>query len=458
MREVGRNDPCPCGSGKKYKQCHLRSEATAPPSDAERAASFHRRDGELVGQILRLSRQEFGDGWLDECLDVLGVDRIEFEQSSYHIVVPLLIYHLPTRERLLIDLFLEWNRSRLLVDDYDWLEAQRRAWLSAWEVRSVEPGIGMRIEDLLTGESRFVHEKGASGVLVNRDTILARVIDHEGLSVIAGCHPRQLPPGFAAEWTKRARSSCRSRRSKIPPERLRQSDVIVPFFTSWGAAARAMDERPLPTFANTDGDPLLLTTDQFRIPPGRREEVEGRLGAGEGVEIDSAQSGGTRFTFTRPGNTRIKSWENTVVGSALISGDALRIETNSIRRADALRGRIEQACGDLIEHKGRVHSDPKALMKKDPKRKRAVEKTPPELIQYLLKARMQHMRDWVDESVPALGGLTPRQASADVKARRKLDILLKDFENREARHPREEQIDIGELRRILGMGDSATSG
>ncbi|HEV3005108.1 MAG TPA: SEC-C metal-binding domain-containing protein, partial [Pirellulales bacterium] len=23
--QVGRNDPCPCGSGKKYKNCHLRS-------------------------------------------------------------------------------------------------------------------------------------------------------------------------------------------------------------------------------------------------------------------------------------------------------------------------------------------------------------------------------------------------------------------------------------------------
>lgn len=23
-RKVGRNDPCPCGSGKKYKQCHGR--------------------------------------------------------------------------------------------------------------------------------------------------------------------------------------------------------------------------------------------------------------------------------------------------------------------------------------------------------------------------------------------------------------------------------------------------
>ncbi len=25
--KVGRNDPCPCGSGKKYKNCHMRAEA-----------------------------------------------------------------------------------------------------------------------------------------------------------------------------------------------------------------------------------------------------------------------------------------------------------------------------------------------------------------------------------------------------------------------------------------------
>jgi len=24
LPKVGRNDPCPCGSGKKYKQCHGR--------------------------------------------------------------------------------------------------------------------------------------------------------------------------------------------------------------------------------------------------------------------------------------------------------------------------------------------------------------------------------------------------------------------------------------------------
>ena len=26
MEKVGRNDPCPCGSGKKYKNCHQNSE------------------------------------------------------------------------------------------------------------------------------------------------------------------------------------------------------------------------------------------------------------------------------------------------------------------------------------------------------------------------------------------------------------------------------------------------
>jgi hypothetical protein len=28
---VGRNDPCPCGSGKKYKKCHALAESSAPP-------------------------------------------------------------------------------------------------------------------------------------------------------------------------------------------------------------------------------------------------------------------------------------------------------------------------------------------------------------------------------------------------------------------------------------------
>jgi preprotein translocase subunit SecA len=28
--KVGRNDPCPCGSGKKYKNCHMKLQANQP--------------------------------------------------------------------------------------------------------------------------------------------------------------------------------------------------------------------------------------------------------------------------------------------------------------------------------------------------------------------------------------------------------------------------------------------
>ena len=31
-KKIGRNDPCPCGSGKKYKNCHLGKDQEAPSS------------------------------------------------------------------------------------------------------------------------------------------------------------------------------------------------------------------------------------------------------------------------------------------------------------------------------------------------------------------------------------------------------------------------------------------
>ena len=36
MPKTGRNDPCPCGSGKKYKQCCLETDRTAEFAPAVR--------------------------------------------------------------------------------------------------------------------------------------------------------------------------------------------------------------------------------------------------------------------------------------------------------------------------------------------------------------------------------------------------------------------------------------
>ncbi|MCB0027804.1 MAG: SEC-C domain-containing protein, partial [Anaerolineales bacterium] len=36
--KVGRNDPCPCGSGKKYKHCHMKQDEAARRGRAPGAA------------------------------------------------------------------------------------------------------------------------------------------------------------------------------------------------------------------------------------------------------------------------------------------------------------------------------------------------------------------------------------------------------------------------------------
>jgi hypothetical protein len=33
--KIGRNDPCPCGSGKKYKKCHGAATAAVPAATAK---------------------------------------------------------------------------------------------------------------------------------------------------------------------------------------------------------------------------------------------------------------------------------------------------------------------------------------------------------------------------------------------------------------------------------------
>jgi len=49
MAKTGRNDPCPCGSGQKYKRCCLtRDEAAERAAAAEQAAALLAHEAELV--------------------------------------------------------------------------------------------------------------------------------------------------------------------------------------------------------------------------------------------------------------------------------------------------------------------------------------------------------------------------------------------------------------------------
>ena len=76
---------------------------------------------------------------------------------------------------------------------------------------------------------------------------------------------------------------------------------------------------------------------------------------------------------------------------------------------------------------------------------------PPELKAIARQMKEAHMQSWVDEQIPALGGLTPRQAAASKQSRKQLELLLKEFEHFEAQLPPDERFDMQRVRTTLGM-------
>jgi hypothetical protein len=75
----------------------------------------------------------------------------------------------------------------------------------------------------------------------------------------------------------------------------------------------------------------------------------------------------------------------------------------------------------------------------------------PEAGQLVLEFKRRHYAAWLDEPIPALGDLTPREAVHRPASRRQLELLLQDMEQAEARGPAGQGVDFGWVRGELGL-------
>ena len=67
MLKIGRNDPCPCGSGKKYKKCCL-YKASIPAANLGRR-KLRRVESELMPALMKHAEKYYGPGVLHEAWD-----------------------------------------------------------------------------------------------------------------------------------------------------------------------------------------------------------------------------------------------------------------------------------------------------------------------------------------------------------------------------------------------------
>ena len=103
----------------------------------------------------------------------------------------------------------------------------------------------------------------------------------------------------------------------------------------------------------------------------------------------------------------------------------------------------------------REHADPVAQLggaKKRTTRPSPAEPIPPETLELIRQMQSEHYRRWLDNEIPALGGLSPREAAKRKgEPRRKLKVLLAENEHAEAGQPAEARFDVSALRRELGL-------
>lgn len=435
---VGRNDPCPCGSGRKYKKCHLDSDET-PRRQTTEDATVHELDFHLVREIGRFAHKRFGPGWYG--------DEIEADEALLTLFLPWIAWTAAVDGRRVADLHLEQNAGRFSPAEREWYAAQKNGWLSVWEVTGVQPG-RVAVRDLLTGEQRSVSEEMASQSLVARDVILARIVDFRGTSYFAGLYARSLAPSEADRVVRAVRSKLRMREGTVATEPLRAQTFGRFMIEEWVNAVREHDDfqsRP-PDLRNTDGDPLRFVTESFRFVEKSRREILKRLAAMDGAE---RTADGNEIHFFRIGASGRRKRDRTVIGRAIVEADTLRLETNSERRADALGRRVRDACAGLIKRVGRTFDSPSLGPAAGPAEPMSGEE------QALAREyKERHYRDWLDTPLPALGGKTPRAAARSAKSRETLDLLLRDMENRENRLPPAARFDFRQIRRELALNDT----
>lgn len=423
MSKLARNEPCPCGSGKKYKKCCLSKNYT----EVGKEDSIRKR---LVHDLLSFFEENYTDRLSDaEILfrdEFIPEDHLEgaaldiaFQNFWEWIVFDCLIDE--DDDRTLIDLYSENNR-KLSLDEHKVLTMMKNSVISLYEVQEVFPEKGLLLKDLLMGGEYDVREKLATRSVRKWDIFAARLLFVDNTYIMSGSvypyHIRQkerILNDIQAEFE--------DFKMEYPDasldEFLKDNSEIFNFY--W----YDLIQNPTPIkFHTTTGEPVLISKAIFEIKDN--ESVIKGLPEIKGFEQD-------RDAYTwydkldRDGSA-------TILGRAEIKDSRLILESNSKKRLEKGKELILDALSHAIVHKVDTFQDPMEAIKsvKESSIEKPDNELPLEIQQQVYTTFMQkHCENWLKDKIPALDDRTPIQAVKTEEGKRKVIELLKSFENME---------------------------
>jgi hypothetical protein len=475
--KLGRNDPCICGSGKKYKRCCLMSQHVPDESPWQKQRDAADRLGD---ELLKFAKRRFGDRlpevWADYNQEDFP-DSLDNYPAEEQLFFPYFFYDWdPDRPRLrrgqrpkpgiVAQGFLLEKARRLSDLERAILEQNISQPNSFYEVLRCEPGHGMRLRDVLIGGEAEVEEHAGSRLLRQGNLVYARLCRLPDVTSLTCLAPVAIPPRNIADivalriWLRK--KAVRQNRELETRDLFRYAEKIRHTYLD----IRDSLHGP-PHLANTDGEPLELHTLTFRVGSAQvafdalaplawgwsKEELL------EDAELD--EDGTLRsveIDWVKKGNKMHKHWDNTIMGHMKISGRSLVVDVNSANRAAKIRKEIEDRLGMMAFHLGtRVQTQEEMI--EEAKQRRAAGPIPqppqdPELVEMNRAVLQEETEAWVHRRIPLLGGRTPMEAVADPDGREIVESLLWGWE-RDNSGP--VSPDLGAVRRLLNLPVGASA-
>lgn len=447
-----KNDPCPCGSGKTYWSCpHL--EDTMPESieDAPLWIQMRVAEGELREEMQQYYKGTWDSDLLSDATQeffdyrdkVTPAEKTELDHLiGYWAAAPfepgdlgdsLAQQFLEDRGAELGDL-----KRRLLV------EVDKTPY-SFYLCHAIVPEVCMYFRDLLTGKEWEVMEHTGSVQEAVGRVFYTRVVALDGAAITMGCSPYPFDPFHVTNIQ-------RMRKDLKPKGYLKNKDVAMyeDHIRDVYIQLRDMHLNPAPpVMTNTDGDPLEFQTLEWRLEMPLEATIDPLLSLTVDTKAEvlaTAKRDGVgpltwlEIHWVKQGKD---GQSVTLLSRMELVPGKIKAEVNSQKRATRLKQEVEKRLGKgayferatieslaakMKEYQIKGPSEPKAP--RDPFEAAAVEKA-------LVEMQRKHWDAWIDESIPALGGLTPKQAAKTKDGRELLGALLFGFEqgNRLATRP-----------------------
>ncbi len=430
MSKIGRNDPCACGSGLKFKKCcQVKADAVSGRRREEQAAVetalnwLHERYPEEVGAAVHF---DFMDEPDDDTLDAMDALSPHLSQAiSINIGEWLLAdadLDINGKDTPAKDLILGTKGPRLTVHGREWLLELSKRPLSLYEVREVKKGGGLLLADMVHPDQPpvSVREKRATDFLVLWDTFGARLVWQDDCFVMSGAvYP--LERETALDCLEEIRSEIGHDEGDPTLVRYITASTIIDYWLD-----SLLEKKPLPELVDAStGQKINLTTDHYRVLSWKK--LESVLDAQDDVDGDRVD-GWNRFDELEDGRCRSRA------SLTAKKPDILEVFCRTLKLADEARAWLEGIAGSTITYKIRDMVDPRSE-----KAQKAAKPLPecdiPQDVQrqiihqYLAK----HYETWPEMPLPALKGKTPLEAVKTKQWRPAVIELLKSIDQLEAR-------------------------